>query len=114
MKRSTLVLCLSIFMCLAATLTLTSQAKAYPDRPIDLIVPLPPGSAMDTAARMLAEELGKILGVEVVIVNKPGASLTVGTGRQKQEGRIYPCLHGRLWHCLFSRHKSRHGALRPG
>ena len=89
MKRSTLLLCLSVCMCVAATLTPTAQVKAYPDRPIDLIVPLPPGSAMDTAARMLAEELGKILGVEVVIVNKPGASLTVGTGfvaRSKKDG----------------------------
>jgi tripartite-type tricarboxylate transporter receptor subunit TctC len=69
--------------------TLTAQVKAYPDRPVDLVVPLPPGSIMDTAARFFAEDLGKQLGAKVIVINKPGASLTVGTdfvARSKKDG----------------------------
>jgi tripartite-type tricarboxylate transporter receptor subunit TctC len=89
MKRSPLVLCLSAFMCLMPLTTLTAQVKAYPDRPVDLVVPLPPGSIMDTAARFFAEDLGKQLGAKVIVINKPGASLTVGTdfvARSKKDG----------------------------
>lgn len=104
MKRSTLVLCLSAFMCLMSLTTLTAQVKAYPDRPVDLVVPLPPGSIMDTAARMLAEDLGRILGVKVVVINKPGASLTVGTdfvARSKKDG--YTVLYTATSGVIYSR-----------
>jgi tripartite-type tricarboxylate transporter receptor subunit TctC len=89
MKRSTLGLCLAVFMCLMAPAILAAQVKPYPDRSIDLVVPLPPGSIMDTAARMFAEDLGRVLGVKVIVLNKPGASLTTGTDfvvRSKKDG----------------------------
>ena len=62
---------------------------AYPDHPIQLIVPLPPGAQGDISARILSDELGKILGTQIVIINKPGASLTLGTDaavRSKKDG----------------------------
>ena len=89
MKRSFIALCLTFLVCVMALPTLTPRAQAYPDRPITLVVPLPPGSAVDTAARLLLEDLKKDLGQEVVVLNKPGASLTVGTGlvaRSKKDG----------------------------
>ncbi|MFH1489888.1 MAG: tripartite tricarboxylate transporter substrate binding protein [Pseudomonadota bacterium] len=89
MKRFSIGLCFIFLVCVMALPTLTPQAQAYPDRPITLVVPLPPGSAVDTAARLLLEDLKKDLGQEVVILNKPGASLTVGTGlvaRSKKDG----------------------------
>lgn len=49
------------------------SAHAWPVRPIKIIVGLPPGSAPDVAARIIAEKLPEKLSVPVVIVNQPGA-----------------------------------------
>ncbi len=51
---------------------------AYPDRIIKLIVPQAPGSSTDSLARILAAELGPILGQTVVVENRPGGALTIG------------------------------------
>jgi tripartite-type tricarboxylate transporter receptor subunit TctC len=50
----------------------------YPDRPIRFIVPQAAGSATDTVARILAAELGPILGTTVAVDDRPGAALTLG------------------------------------
>lgn len=55
-----------------------SAAQQYPDRPIRLIVPFPPGGGADLVARTINERLGKQLGQQVVIENKPGAGATIG------------------------------------
>jgi tripartite-type tricarboxylate transporter receptor subunit TctC len=65
------------------------HAQPYPDRPIQLIIPLVAGSAMDINGRLLAEDLGKILGTEIVPINKPGAAMTLGTdlvAKSKKDG----------------------------
>src|SRR3990170_1839089 len=65
------------------------QAQPYPNRPIQLITPNPAGSALDTVGRLLAEKLGKILETEIIVVNKAGASSTLGTDlvvRSKKDG----------------------------
>jgi tripartite-type tricarboxylate transporter receptor subunit TctC len=62
---------------------------AYPDRPIQLIIPYVAGATGDITARMLAEELEKILGAKIVSLNKPGASAVLGTDiavRSKKDG----------------------------
>src|SRR5687768_10221442 len=49
------------------------QAQSYPAKPIRLIVGYPPGGSGDFTSRVAADELGKDLGVTVVVENRPGA-----------------------------------------
>lgn len=53
--------------------------EAFPSRPIQIVVPLPPGGAADLHARPLAQVIERILKQPVVVVNKPGAASVVGT-----------------------------------
>jgi len=54
------------------------HAADYPTRPIRMIVPQAPGSASDTVARILAGELAKYLGQQIVVDNRPGGALLLG------------------------------------
>jgi tripartite-type tricarboxylate transporter receptor subunit TctC len=54
-------------------------AQSYPTRPIRIIVPAPPGGAIDILARVVSEKLTLSLGKPVVVENKPGASNNLGT-----------------------------------
>jgi tripartite-type tricarboxylate transporter receptor subunit TctC len=56
---------------------LGAQQK-YPDKPIRMIVPFPPGGPIDTMARMTAQELNSRVG-QVVVENRPGGGSTIGT-----------------------------------
>src|SRR5438270_847978 len=51
---------------------------AYPERPITLVVPYATGSGGDITGRLLAKKLGEILGVQVIVDNKPGAATMIG------------------------------------
>ena len=64
---------------LAASLPFGSAHAAYPDRPIKMIVPVPPGSGVDAVSRALGQQMGDQMGVAVVNDYKPGASAMVGT-----------------------------------
>jgi tripartite-type tricarboxylate transporter receptor subunit TctC len=57
----------------------TEQAP-YPNRPIRMIVPYPPGAGTDFTAREVGTQYTKVLGQPVVIDNRPGAAATVGHG----------------------------------
>jgi len=68
-------------LCLALMLLAVAPVGAraeYPDRPIRFIVPQAAGSATDTVARIVAAELGPILGTTVVVDDRPGGALTLG------------------------------------
>src|SRR5580693_8659355 len=52
--------------------------ERFPARPIQMIVPATPGGPVDTAARMIAPALSSALGAPVVLINRPGASGTLG------------------------------------
>ena len=59
--------------------TVAQAADKYPDKPITLIVPGPPGGGTDTLAREMAQVVGPILHTRLVVENKPGAGGVIGT-----------------------------------
>lgn len=63
---------------LAAAIVPTASAQAYPTRPVRLIVPFPPGGAVDAYARAVQPALAENLGQPIVIENKAGASGMIG------------------------------------
>jgi len=74
----------SLFKALAvsaslALLPIGASAQNYPTRTLKIIVPAPPGGAIDLIARVVGEKLAASMGQTVVIDNKPGASNNLGT-----------------------------------
>lgn len=65
---------LALGMVLAAS---AAQAAGYPDKPVTLVVPYPPGGATDVIARLIAEKLPAAWGQQVIVNNRPGAGTTV-------------------------------------
>lgn len=62
---------------IAAPVLAQAQPR-FPDRPVSLIVPFPPGGTTDVVLRALAEGAARHLGQQVVVENKPGAANTLG------------------------------------
>ena len=54
-------------------LALCAQAQSYPSKPLKIVVGYPPGGSGDFLTRLAADEIGKELGVAVIVENKPGA-----------------------------------------
>ncbi len=65
--------------CLAALPGTAAAQAGYPNRPLRIIVPAPPGGAIDIIARVVGDKLATSLGQAVVVDNKPGASNNLGT-----------------------------------
>jgi len=79
-RRGTLfALALSALGCCSGALAQT--ITSYPNKPIRVIVPLAAGSAVDNAARILAQKMSQNMGQSVVIENLPGAAGLIGAER---------------------------------
>src|SRR6185436_15888936 len=68
----------ALVLCTAAGYAATASS-AYPERPVRLIVPFPPGGANDIAARLVGQRLQERWGRPVVIDNRAGAGGNIGT-----------------------------------
>src|SRR5262249_57297437 len=76
---------LTWLLCVAASALfvapLSVHAQSYPSRPITVVVPFPAGGPSDVVARIVTEQMGKILGQSMVIENVGGAGGTIGSAR---------------------------------
>ena len=64
---------------LMAALTMSvALAQSYPNRPVRVIIPFPPGGTLDAVGRMLAQKLSDQMGQPFVIENKPGGNGIIG------------------------------------
>ena len=68
-----------------------SAQAAWPNRPVQVMVPYPPAGGADTTARILYAKAGAILGQQFVIENRGGAGGTIGeaSGREGGARRLY-------------------------
>ena len=64
-------------VCLAAA-ALPALAQPYPNRPVKIIIPFPPGGTLDIVGRMLALKLGEQTGQQFVVENRAGGNATIG------------------------------------
>ena len=72
---------IGLVLVVAMVAPLVAQAQgSYPDRPVTMVVPFPPGGVADTVARPVAEALGRELKQSVVVENKAGAGGALGIG----------------------------------
>src|SRR5499426_945518 len=62
-----------------ALMTVPATAQDYPNRPITLVVPFPPGGSTTIVARIVADKMSEALGQSIVIDNRGGAGGTVGS-----------------------------------
>jgi tripartite-type tricarboxylate transporter receptor subunit TctC len=91
-------------LCALAAVLLTplsALAQAWPNKPITIIVPFPPGGGTDAFARPLAAQLSKQLGKQVIVDNKGGAGGTIGaSAAAKSAADGYTFLLGAVHHAI--------------
>jgi len=77
-RRALLASSIAFSLAFSAGFTTQVCAQTYPDKPIKMIVPFPPGGPIDTMARLTGAQMSASLGQQVVVENRPGAGSTIG------------------------------------
>jgi len=62
-----------------AALSGLAHAEGYPNHPVRMVVPYPPGGSVDPVARLVSQKLGEMWGQQVIVDNRAGASTIIGT-----------------------------------
>ena len=84
-----------LFAFAACAAVLAAQAQQYPSKPIRIIVPWPPGGAVDTLGRLVADNITQQLGQPVIVDNRAGAAGAIGSEQvAKAEPDGYTLLMG--------------------
>lgn len=78
MKRTMTALIAALALCGAV------QAAGFPDKPVTIIVPFPPGGSTDMLARFMTQKMSEKLGQPVIVENKPGATGAIGATQVKR------------------------------
>jgi len=89
MKRCIIITMAVVSLLLFSLAATAVHAQPYPNHSIQLIIPIPAGGGGDVNGRILVDELTKVLGQQIVVTNKPGASDTMGTdalAKSKKDG----------------------------
>src|SRR6218665_4033456 len=90
---------------LALSFAVATPAFAWPDKPVTLLVPFPPGGSTDSLARTLGAKMQETWGQTVLVDNKPGATGTIGAGQVKREPAAgYTGLVSSLGHFVIAPH----------
>jgi tripartite-type tricarboxylate transporter receptor subunit TctC len=66
-------------VCLITTTSISAQAQSFPTKPIRVIVPSVAGGGTDITARMIAPRMSELLGQQVVVENRAGAAMIIGS-----------------------------------
>jgi tripartite-type tricarboxylate transporter receptor subunit TctC len=69
----------AVFVALVLSCALAAGAQTYPQKPVRIVVPYPPGGTVDLVARHLAQQLGTQVGQQIVVENRAGANGTIGS-----------------------------------
>ncbi len=70
-------------LCAASTVVI-AQTGGYPNKPVRIVVPYPPGGAVDVVTRKMAQKLTEQTGQSFIVENKPGATGTIGVNAVAQ------------------------------
>lgn len=87
----------------------------YPDKPVRLIVPYPPGGAADAVARLVSEAMQVSLGQSILVDNRPGAATNIGVAallQSRPDG--YTLMEAENAALLFNEHLFRNLPYKPG
>lgn len=107
--NATAAACAAIACIGLASAAVPAMAQTYPNRPITVVVPFPPGGAVDPVARIFTARMSEAWGVPIVIENRPGAGGTIAlnhVAKSKPDGYTllfastsivaYPALYTKL------------------